>query len=54
MKQVYRTMGILGWRYWLDDGLTKRPITKKRYDEIVMDVKIKREVHLQMQEAKKN
>ena len=48
MSKVYQKMGIFGRTYWHDSGLFVKQISKQKYDEIVMNVKVSREVNRQL------
>ena len=44
MSKVYQKLGFFGKTYWLDDGLFVKKISKAKYDEIVTQSQVAKEI----------
>ncbi len=53
MSKVYQKMGIFGRTYWHDSGLFVKQISKQKYEQLVMDSKVSREVARQLEQQTK-
>ena len=53
MSKVYQKMGIFGRTYWHDSGLLVKQISKQKYEQLVMDSKVSREVARQLEQQTK-
>ncbi len=40
--RVYRKITLLGWQWYLSDGLFEKPISKKEAEELIFDAKVKK------------
>lgn len=53
MSKVYQKMGIFGRTYWHYSGLLVKQISKQKYEQLVMDSKVSREVARQLEQQTK-
>jgi hypothetical protein len=53
MSKVFQKLGLFGKTYWLDNGLTVKRISKQKYEDMVIDYKVAKEVYEQQKKGKK-